>query len=115
MYYDTSDPVISDEERFDTELGEQTGKLFSKSALVWNQMNCTVTDTIHVQRCIIIWKFYTVNVHMNVPECTHKIIPRTKSELNRCAQMLEDLKLWDPTESRYHSNTRLAPGYRLSN
>ena len=23
---------------------------------------------------------------MNVQECTHKIIPRTKSELNRCAQ-----------------------------
>ena len=29
MYYETSDPVISDPERFDTELGEQTGKLFS--------------------------------------------------------------------------------------
>ena len=86
MYYETSDPVISDPERFDTELGEQTGKLFSKSALVWNQMNSTVTDAIHVQWCIIIWEFYTVNVHMNVPECTHEIIPRTKSELNRCAQ-----------------------------
>ena len=49
-------------------------------------MNSTATDTIHVQWCIIIWEFYTVNVHMNVPECTHKIIPRTKSELNRCAQ-----------------------------
>ena len=70
MYYETSDPVISDPERFDTELGEQTGKLFYNSALVWNQMNSTVTDTIHVQWCIIIWKFYTVNVHMNVPECT---------------------------------------------
>ena len=83
MYYETSDPVISDPERFDTELGEQTGKL-SKCALVWNQMNSTVTDTIHVQWCIIKCKVYSVNVHMNVPEFTHKIIPRTKSELNRC-------------------------------
>ena len=103
MYYETSDPVMSDPERFNKELGEQTGKLFSKSALVWNQMNSTVKGTIHVQWCIIIWKFYAVNVHMNVPECTHKIIPITRSELNRFAQMLEDLKLFDPTESRYHA------------
>ena len=39
MYYETSDPVISDPERFDTEFGERTGKLFSKGALVWNQIN----------------------------------------------------------------------------
>ena len=98
MYYD---PVISETERFDTELGEQTGKLFSKNAFVWNQMNRTVTDTIHVQWCIITWKFYTINVHMNVPECTHKIIPRTKSELNRYAQMLEDLNYGIPLKAGF--------------
>ena len=42
---------------------------------------------------------YTVNVHMNVPECTHEIIPRTKSELNRCAQMLEDLNYGIPLKA----------------
>ena len=35
----------------------ETRKLFFKSALVWNQMNInikpTVTDTMHVQWCII--------------------------------------------------------------
>ena len=54
----------------------------------------TVTDTMHVQWCVI-----TQNVHMTLPKCTHNIIPRTKSKLNRCAQILEDLKLWDPTET----------------
>ena len=42
---------------------------------------------------------YTVNVHKNVPECTHKIIPRTKSELNRYAQMWEDLNYGIPLKT----------------